>query len=165
MAVPKEWPGGRTGAAVASPPPHVLQLQEFFQPLVKDLKDAGFDDPEEAEESGQLGFPYEHESVWYVLGLEDGFAWACLWLLGGVEFSVSVYEALQLMQDQIDAELGTDPDWQKGDDESATSVIVSIGGSIDDPPEKHDETRAWMLETLVRFREVFNPRLEKSSPT
>ena len=129
VAVPKEWPGGRTGAAVASPPPHVLQLQEFFQPLVKDLNDAGFDDPEEAEESGQLWFPYEHKSVWYVLGLEDGFAWTCLWLVGG--------------------------------DESATSVTVSIGGSIDDPPEKHDETRAWMLETLAKFREVFNPRLEK----
>ena len=48
-----------------------------------------------------------------------------------------------------------------GGDKSATSVTVSIGGSIDDPPEKHDETRAWMLETLAKFREVFNPRLEK----
>ena len=30
-----------------------------------------------------------------------------------------------------------------------------------DPPEKQDETRAWMLETLTKLRDVLNPRLKK----
>ena len=34
-------------------------------------------------------------------------------------------------------------------------------GSIDDPPEKQDEIRAWMSEKLLKFKDVFNPRLEK----
>ena len=147
--------------AVASPPPHVLRHREFFQPLVEALKEAGFEDPEEDQDGRQLWFPYGHESVWYVLGLEDGSAWAYLWLMGGDEFNVRVYDALQLMQDEIDEELGTDPDWQKGDDESGSSVTLSIGSSIDDPPEKHDETRTWMLEILPKLRDILNPRLEK----
>ena len=161
VAVPKKWPGSRTEVAVASPPPHVLRHREFFQPLVEALKEAGFEDPEEDQDGRQLWFPCRHESVWYVLGLEDGSAWVYLWLMGGDVFNVRVYDALQLMQDEIDGELGTEPDWQKGDDESGSSVAVSIGGSIDDPPEKHYETRTWMLETLPKLRDVLNPRLEK----
>ena len=34
-------------------------------------------------------------------------------------------------------------------------------GSIDDPPEKLEETRAWMIESLLKFKAVFEPRLEK----
>ena len=161
VAAPNKWHGGRTGVAVASPPPHVLRNQEFFQPLVKTLEEAGFSDPVYEQESRQLWFPYGHDYVWYVLGLEDGEAWACLWLVGGDEFNARAYDALQFMQDEIDAELGIDPDWQKGDDDSAPSVTVSIEGCMGDPPEKQDETRAWMLETLTKLRDVLNPRLKK----
>ena len=161
VAAPNKWHGGRTGVAVASPPPHVLRNQEFFQPLVKTLEEAGFSDPVYEQESRQLWFPYGHDYVWYVLGLEDGEAWACLWLVGDDEFNARAYDALQFMQDEIDAELGIDPDWQKGDDDSAPSVTVSIEGCMGDPPEKQDETRAWMLETLTKLRDVLNPRLKK----
>ncbi len=38
---------------------------------------------------------------------------------------------------------------------------LAVDGTMDDPPERLDEIRAWMLETLPKFRDVFNPRLEK----
>ena len=39
--------------------------------------------------------------------------------------------------------------------------VFELDGSIDDPTARPGEVRAWMLETLPRFREVFNPRLER----
>ena len=42
---------------------------------------------------------------------------------------------------------------------SFSSINVRRDGSIDDPPEKLDETRAWMLDLLPKFKEVFDPRV------
>ena len=33
-------------------------------------------------------------------------------------------------------------------------------GAIDDPQERLDETRAWMLQALLRFKEVVDPRVQ-----
>ena len=34
--------------------------------------------------------------------------------------------------------------------------------SIDDPPEKLEETKAWMQEQFPKFKEIFDLRLEKT---
>ena len=53
-------------------------------------------------------------------------------------------------------------DWWRIDRRANIAAVrIEIAGSIDDSPEKQDDTRAWMLETLPKFRDVFNPRLER----
>ena len=42
-----------------------------------------------------------------------------------------------------------------------SGVHVRTDCSIDDQPEKLEETRAWMIENLLKFKAVFEPRLEK----
>ena len=34
-------------------------------------------------------------------------------------------------------------------------------GSLDDPEEKLDEIRQWMFDYLIKFKGVFNPRMER----
>ena len=41
-----------------------------------------------------------------------------------------------------------------------SSINIRRNGSIDDPPEKLEETRAWMLDLLPRLKEVFDPRVQ-----
>ena len=43
---------------------------------------------------------------------------------------------------------------------SFCSINIRTDGAIDDPPEKRDEIRAWMLDLLPKFKEVFDPRVE-----
>ena len=63
---------------------------------------------------------------------------------------------------EIEAEIGSSElIWYEGDSENGSNIWLSIEGSIDDPPKRLDEIRAWMLETLPKFRDVFNPRLER----
>ena len=63
---------------------------------------------------------------------------------------------------EVDSEFGEELDWWRIDHLwNIATVRISMDCSIDDPPEKHDETRACMLKTLLKLREVFNPRLEK----
>ena len=42
---------------------------------------------------------------------------------------------------------------------SFSSISVRRDGSIDDPPEKLEETRVWMLGLLPKFKEIFDQRV------
>ena len=72
------------------------------------------------------------------------------------------FEVMKEQMGGIETEFGAKLDWWRIDRRwNIAAVRIGMDCSIDDPQEKHDETRAWMLETLPRLREVFNPRLEK----
>ena len=81
--------------------------------------------------------------------------------MGNVQLGRRIYESLLLQRREIEGELGSNPLWDSGENNSETSVTLNVEGSISDPPERLDEIRAWMLETLPKLRDVFNPRLEK----
>ena len=40
-----------------------------------------------------------------------------------------------------------------------SSINIRRDGSIGDPPEKLEGTRAWMLDLLPKLKEVFDPRV------
>ena len=70
---------------------------------------------------------------------------------------------MQTDQDQIESSIdaGPDPewDWRRYDRFSFASISIRKDGSIDDPPDKLEETRAWMLDLLPKLKKVFDPRL------
>jgi hypothetical protein len=73
-----------------------------------------------------------------------------------------MYEVLKGDRGEIDAEFGAELDWWRIDRRwNIAAVRLGMDASINDPPQKQDEIRAWMLETLPKFRDVFNPRLVK----
>ena len=49
--------------------------------------------------------------------------------------------------------------WDRNDNFAYSSISVLKSGSIEDPLEQLDETRAWMIDLLSRLKEVFDPRL------
>ena len=163
VAPPDGWTRERQPTPV-SPSPFAEQYREFFQPLVDDLHLSGFTDKTQAEPTDSQRFPTSSERYSYYVSLEDEQAWVYLWLYGGPlrrDFINAVFDRLHEHRDEIEAELGINLDWQKLGNWWYSYVALASDGLIDDPPQKQAETRAWMLETLPRFREVFNPRLEK----
>ena len=161
VAVPRNWNGNVMPSPIEAPSPIVLKHREFFSPLVGELEKVGFGREETEYDDSWHWFPQGLDDLWYVVGLDDGGAWVCLWIQGTVEYRQRFYNSLKAQQEEIAAEVGSDLDWYDGDSDNGPNVTLAIGGSIDDPPERLDEIRAWMLETLPRFRDVFNPRLEK----
>ena len=77
----------------------------------------------------------------------------------------------QLKDDQEEIEqnvdAGPDPDWQwlSYDRFGFYTVNIRRDGSIDDPPEKLEETKAWMLDLLPKFKAAFDPRLAEALGT
>ncbi len=162
VAVPKKWNGSSPVEAVSTT---VIKHQAFFKPIVAKLEQEGFTLEEEEQKKGGYcwyWFDHGHERLWYTLGLDDEGAWVCLWTKGVDSFSKRVYESLWEHQAEISEEIGLQLDWYDPDSSDWPGVTLAKGnGSINDPQPALDETRAWMLETLPRFRDVFNPRLEK----
>ena len=101
----------------------------------------------------------------YYAGFDADRTWVYLWFLGGRgrrDLTNRVYDMLH--QDRQDIESGLVGEWV-WDRKSAWwyfSVSLWTDGSINNPPERLNEIRGWMLETLPKFKTIFNPRLEKA---
>ena len=165
VASPKGWSGGWSADAEKvqqEPPLETEEYLQFFQPLLDGLKQIGFGTAEPDQDNSQWWFTHGDDNIWYVIGLDEA-AWVCIWVIGSVRRSNQIYGALIEQQDTIAAELGAKPDWENDGRTAEAAVTLYMEGprSIDEPPEKQDEIRAWMLETLPKFREVFNPRLKR----
>ena len=72
-----------------------------------------------------------------------------------------IFDELQKDQKQIEECLEGEWCWLRHDGISFSSINLRRDGSIDDPPEKLEETRKWMLEYLPKLKEVFDPRLQR----
>ena len=91
-------------------------------------------------------------------------AWVTLHIeTGDRERTDEIFETLKKHREQIEKCIEGDWHWHRlPQSHSSSSINLKKDGcSIDDPPEKHDEIRAWMIENLRRLKEIMDPRLER----
>ena len=116
--------------------------------------------------TGRFFQPGIHTGVGYAVSLESGnSAWVTLHIqTGDNELNKMIFDELQTDRKDIECRIdaGPQPDWRwhRYDRYTFSSINVRTDGAIDDPPEKQDEIRAWMLNLLPKFKEVFDPRVE-----
>ena len=72
-----------------------------------------------------------------------------------------IFDTLHIYREQIESSLAVDPapewHWRRHDSHAFSSINIRRDGSINDLPEKHDETRRWMLDLLPKLKDVFEP--------
>ena len=150
--------------------PRTSRLRGFFQSLRKDLWRtefvAGTPVGRNFYGNGIQGFASTlSEDITYQASLEgDNDAWVSLYLgAAGDKRANWIFDTLQKEKDRIEASFddADSLEWLRNDGTGYSGVHVRTDCSIDDPPEKLEETRAWMIERLIQFRAVFEPRLEK----
>ncbi len=107
------------------------------------------------------------EDIHYRASLEGrNDAWVSLYVgTTGDKRTERIFGTLKKENEQIQASLdatcNAELQWMRDDGTGRSGVHIRKDGSIEDPPEKLEETRAWMVEFLLKFREIFEPRLEK----
>ena len=163
---PVVFPGGwlkkseRPGASQRS-----QQFRRFFLPLIEDLVSKGFAErPRQRFDSSDRHFPSDlNKGISYAASIEGSSAWVTLHI--GMEDNQTtkwVFDTLK--NDQGEIESCFDPSyewhWYRHDHYTFSSINIRRDGSIFDPPEKLEETRAWMKEHLPKFKEIFDPRLK-----
>ena len=149
--------------------PRSQQFYDFFQPLIASLVRIGFASraTQHFFNGGRFFHPGLRPSIGYAVSFEGGNdAWVTLHIRAeGRELTKRIFDELQRNKEEIEAGITLAPGqewyWNRYDNYYFSSINVRRDSSIDDPPEKLEETRAWMLEMLPKFKEVFDPRLEK----
>ena len=142
------------------------KYDDFFQPLIVDLLRMRFAD-KALHHFGRSGrrFPSGLEGIWYAVSLEGkNDAWVSLYIAtGDNKLTKSIFDALEMDRAQIEAcmraEFGHEWHWNRHGNYLFSSINIRRDGSIDDPHEELEQTKAWMLDLLPKLKEVFNPRV------
>ena len=136
-----------------------VALREFFQPLVDELRNEGFTKRKRAIVSRYQPFPSGVSSLSYIASLElDGRCW--VYIPGGTSNLNTLVktECRQKIESELNICQGTKIAWHVP---SSGSMGVHRKGSLNDPEEEIAEIRQWMSHYLLKFKEVFNPRMKK----
>ena len=162
------YPGGWDKEATLplnQTPPHIQKHRDFFQPLVDKLMHTGFADRVSQAwnfRGRRFAAPFDKDSG-YEVYMDRGDVWVTLHIRtwDSVERSNRIFDELHTKRDEIESNFSSALEWRwdKEDKQTFSSINVRRDGTIDDPPDKLDEIRAWMLGLLPKFKEVFDPRM------
>ncbi len=142
---------------------------EFFQPLVAKLIGDGFADKavNYFDHTGRF-FPSRlDEYTGYAVSFWKNGAWVSFHVRtwDSIERINRIFDELVAERDDVESSIdaGADSEWQWDRHDTLTFSTINIrkDGSIDDPPEKLEETRAWMLDQLPELKKVLDPHLER----
>ena len=70
----------------------------------------------------------------------------------------NVFNQLHQHREEVESELGESLVWRP-EHSKQSGIMVPRDGGIDDDEETLEEIRTWMVERLLKFKEVFGPRL------
>lgn len=160
------WPGGwDKEATLATGAPRGVEYERFFRPLVAELMRSGFADREPFKRFGHSDRSFHsriNRGVSYPVSIEGTNAWVTLRIqTGDKTLTQQVFDALKADCARIEADFdaGPEPNWYwNGKNRFGwCSVNIRTEGSVHDPLERVEATRAWMLDNLPRFEEFFDP--------
>ena len=139
------------------------QYREFFQRLIDTLVERRFTGPRKTQPysgfgftSGTRGIAYRSDFrqnnivrvALYIDRGDDGGAW-----------NKKVFDQLQGNRDAIESNIGESLEWDYVEERRSCAIQITRPGSIGVAPEELEEIREWMVERLLKFKEVFVPRL------
>lgn len=162
VAAPNNW----TKEVRKAGTPLAAKYMEFFEPLLDTLKDH----PDFRKSTNPTyysrSFPAYHSDSdlsYRISFFTQGGGKHRIELYidrGDKALNEAVFNKLYEQKQDIETALGKSHTWDWEDTTRGTSCRISItrDGGIDDE-NKHDDIRKWMIDHLLKFKEVFDPRL------
>ena len=161
VAFPNDW-SKQTVGPPPPPSPDKEKRIEFYQPLVDELRERGYSMPAQARSWWNPVQTGVGKITYYPYLVAKGpSVYVEIWT-GDRERDEQIYEALHEEKTSIEEVLPLPLTWAKT---SAKTLKVTMEGgkpvSVNDPPEKLQEARDWLLDNLPKFIDALNPRLER----
>ena len=159
VVYPGGWDKNLTQALTFHP------YRDFFEDLIAELrvKDPEFaNGPRQRFDYRDRLFPSSvNPAVGYAVSFWKEDAWAYLHIDTN-DSTEGVFDALKADRREIESAIQVFPEreWWWASSRTFSTIGFSRDGTIDDPPEKLEETRAWMLEMLPKFKDVFEGRVK-----
>ena len=165
VVVPEGWSprAGTRRRAVRSE--DAARRNGFFQALIDEARQRGLTRKVTTETVQYQSFvcPVARKGINYFAELRPG---------GGVMVNLQIatrdatlndriIKALGESRQEIEAEMGFEPEWISPNGRTRAFISISSDGSIDDSEERQAEVRTWLLDTLAAMKSALDPRLQQ----
>ena len=78
-----------------------------------------------------------------------------------VDENKSFFDKLKEQQLVIEEKIGTPLNWDRLDRRIGCRISLTKPAKVTDPPEKLEEVKQWAVSTMIKFIDVFQPRIKK----
>ena len=138
------------------------RYRTFFQDLIDTLREQhSFTDAHKAQLQRWYYFPSGYgRRARYGASFYSGGARVEVYLDGDQESNKRLFDQLNEMAEAIEADIGSGLEWERLDSRKASRISLVRDGSIDDDDNTRAEIRQWMITNLLKFSDVFGPRLD-----
>ena len=164
VATPNEW-RKQTIRAVGRVSERRRRYRDFWRPLTDTLREEhSFMEPQSLNPKSYRSFPTGHaEGVKYDVNFySQGRAVAKLYIGGpDKDWNKELFDQLEERKGDLEAEFGETFEWERRSRGKTSEIRVVRHGSPDDDEETLADIRAWMVERLLKFKQVFGPRLDE----
>ena len=166
VAYPNEWRRRTATAtgATAGVSPRMERYRHLFQALMDTLREEHrFTNARSAQPQSWYHFSAGHaQRIQWAVAFGQGRKVRVGVYIDNVDgdWNKRLFDKLHDQRLSIESELGEPLDWERLDDRRASRIAVYRTGSIDDSNDSLEEIRHWMVERLLKFRDVFGPRLD-----
>ncbi len=169
VAIPRKWRNPKQRSSRSGGVRHDERYRQFYQELVKRL---------EYEEPGLTDLSHDQvgtaryctlssagKKVHYSVSFGDlagrrNTAWVQLIIgSGDRDWDKEVLNQLHEHLEEIKSELDGSLLWRPDHSRDSSRIMLPREGSIDDDEDMLEEIRTWMVDRLLKFRQVFGPRL------
>ncbi|MCY4110100.1 MAG: DUF4268 domain-containing protein, partial [Chloroflexi bacterium] len=162
ITVPNEW-GKRPDTTPLSPVSERNErYRDFFQGLIDTLRDEHrFTNARKAQPSNWYSFSTGRGRVKYGANFAMGRRARIELYIDSfdADWIERLFDHLLAHQTDIESELAASLEWERLEDRKSSRIAVVRPGSIDDDDDTLNEIQDWMVERLLKFKEVFGPRL------
>ena len=164
VVFPNEWSKSRKPIKDKKPSAKMEAYREYFQKLINELRDEyHFTSAKAGQPQNWYGFSSGFSGILYIASFAIGDRVRVDLYIdhGDLEDNKRFFDLLHNQQVDIEEEIGNSLEWERLDDKRASRISVYRKGTIEDTPEEVEENRKWSISNLLKFKEVFGPRLEE----
>ena len=141
------------------------RYREFFQPLIDTLREKHkFTNVRKAQPQNWYSFSAGYgQRITYGANF-TGQKQARIEVYiddGDNERNITLLERLEEHREQIESALGETLDWQRLENRRACRIALDRPGSIEDDADALKEVQDWMVDRLLKFKQVFEPELSE----
>lgn len=164
VATPNDWRKGKvTTKQEGTTSERGEAYRVFFQGLIDRLREEyRFTEAKKGQPQNWYSFASGFSGLTYGANFtQEKEARVHLWINPGKgDQNEILFDALSAHKEAMESELQESIEWNRMEGSKACRIAVTRPGAITDSPEVLEEIQDWMIERLLKFKQVFGPRLK-----
>ena len=143
------------------------KYQSYFQTLLDELREQhNFTTARRARGVNYLGFASGVPNIRYYAKFQQERVYTALHIhFSDYEKNKNFFDVLEERKAVINAKFGVTVYWNRRDDINTCIIGVERDGDIESNTRTLASIRAWHVENLLKFKEVFTPEIQRAHET